>query len=289
MIPVIIISKADALKRNIFMTIHTNSQNEVAAVLKEIEKMMDEMIKKGLLPALDRKAKDRILSSVFDKLHEDKDVSLTLNDLKTNPDTRKALGVACMAECRPNNQFNYTLLFKKQNDLKPEELKKQFKSIFDDMLKLHPKMDPKKRAELDKQFDDLANTLVKQCTKSPDMLCENKSAFNLLAGCFDAASDYRRQLYGVDTHVTGAEFIPVQAEPIGDQLGFIDLSFGMGHSFKASLEQADPGVPDPIGVKMNNIINAISSGNLSNTVEQELISDHIIPKPDASMLLTPKG
>jgi hypothetical protein len=271
------------------MAIKTSSPAEVQEILKEIEKMMDEMIKKGLMPALSLGQKQNIAKNVFKKLNEAEGVSLTLDDFKNNPDTRKALGLSCMAECRPNNKFDYTMLFKKENDLKPEELKKQLKSIFDDMLKLHPKMDPKKRKELENEFDALAEKLSHEFNKRPEMLCENKTAFNLIFGCFDAASDFRRQMYGVDTHVTGAQFIPVQAEPIGDLLGVVNLSFGMGDSFQASKEKVDPCLADPIGIIMTNIINNLGSGNLNSTIEQELIDARVIPKPDPSMRLDPPG
>jgi hypothetical protein len=266
---------------------------------KELEKLIQQMVQKGLLPALSLDKIQDLAMRVTKRLNEDKQVNLSIQDLKNNPDTQKSMGLACMAECNPSNKFNYEMLFKNQFNLDEKnrdnlelDLKNQLKNAFRDMLKLSPKYkesSKEEQEEINQQFDDLAEKLTQKFLR--DDLSENKQAFNLLSACEDllsrpelyrantdedSSSDYRRQLYGVDTHVTGAVFKPVLAEPIGDQIGVLNLSSGEGNSFEAEKMKPDVGAPDPLSIKFSSILLEAAADELCPEIESALKSEGLI-------------
>lgn len=245
---------------------------------KDLEKVLEVIVKqlmqKGLLPALSNVEQKDLIKNVSENLSGE----LTKEDLNKES-SLKALSIACVSECvqmkNPNYKFDYKLLFKPQNQIDPDELTEQLKNIFKEAIKLNPNYNPKS-SSVDEKLDELANRLVNKSFKSNDndALSENEKTFGLIAASIDLLSMQRRQFYGVDTQTPGEVQQPV-LEIIGNLVGAQDLATE-GTSFMAEVNKPDLGVPDPLGIKLSAVLDAISS-NEDVDIQNELLNAKLIP------------
>lgn len=253
---------------------------EKSEFTKTLVIIIEQLKRKGLLPP--QISTKELAENVATKLNQD-DVELTLEDIK-KPEMQKALGLACMALCNPNNKFDITILFKNLHDVEPDDLKNQLKNVFTAMMKLHPeykKKSPADQEELNESFDKLAEKITRQLNKEFELTHENNFAFSLLAACFQLSNDLveqRRQIFGVDTHTPGATFVPVQVENVADQMATAFLLPVQGDSFAAKSASPDAGVADPLGTKFFNILMSVADNEVSDALEEELRSQHLLIK-----------
>src|SRR3990167_10232950 len=143
---------------------------------KELEEILKILIQQGFISP--QTNIEKIAGDVSKKLQEDPQVSLSLNDVKTDSQTRQALSLACIAESNLPNKFDYRLLFKDQFKMTDDQsaqhqeaLTLQLKSLFVEMLKLSPEYQkklPEEQEKLDDQFDELAAHLAEEFIKNND-------------------------------------------------------------------------------------------------------------------------
>ncbi len=272
------------------MTIHM----DLREFQLELEKVIKKMIEANLIPGLknyDHAAIATLAKNVTETLHKNHDINLSKDDLH-NKDSREVLGLACQAQFvqqkNPNFKFDYTLLFKNQimmTDDQKLKLKKdltlELTKLFTEMSKFYPHPTPGGK----KKLEELAELLAEKLMDNGRMQ-ENSKLLALIFGCQrqlqldeKLMTEQRRELYGVDTHNTGAVFLPVPAPVEGNKQGLLDMAFQGGSSFMGELMNANPDQPDPLGIKMVHIIADIGSGALSGDLEQRLMADHIIDSP----------
>lgn len=246
--------------------------------ISELEKIVKGLIKKGLLP--EKTNVKELAEKVFDKLHADKSLELKQYDLKDSG-IQKSLGLSCMAEANTNNKFDYTFLFKNEN-INKDEFKNQLKNLFSEiMTTLHPKMkkemQEKDQKNLENDIDKLAEKFTDQFIKIAKPVSENEKAFSLLAACVDLLSEQRRATYGVDTTIAGGEFIPPQTTPLSDQLDNLPAT---GESYEADKQHPQPGEPDPLGVKLAEIMADVAGGsNIIDSFTEAKLLESTTPRP----------
>lgn len=247
----------------------------------ELENKLDEvintLIKKGFMPAISGQEKKNLIENVISTLSNDPQINLTKDDLHKDG-VHSALGIACMSAL--NKKFDYRILFKEQHQLDEHELKDSFKKLLTEMMKLTPAYKNKsveEQKKLEDQIDELSEFLAQKLYKNdPYLFAENKPVLNMMSACFDPLSELRRELYGVA--FAGEEFEAVQAIPAGNQMGLEDLATE-GDSFMANMNEANPNVPDPLGVKMISIVNGLADGVTSVFEAESTLSDpEIIPQ-----------
>lgn len=253
---------------------------------KELNKIINELILRGLMPKLNTDEKQQIVKQVLINL-ESVNFKATAEDLK-KPEIRQAIGMACKAEClgikNPalGMKFDYTLFFKPKKELTLADEKKlteDIKNLFKEMLKLKmgkKKLDPKEEQALDKAAELLAKKMLqKEC----EYLAQHKGITNTVAGMLDSVEEFKRMMYGVGA--AGEVFKPVLGEPFGEQWGIQDLAT-VGDNFMAEVNSPDPGKADPIGVHMLAIMEKIANGDLSEELENQLgIPDTVNEPPKA--------
>jgi len=271
------------------MTIHMDLREFQLELEKLIKKMIEAKLIPGLTPS-DHAAIAKLAKNVTETLHKNSDINLSKDDIYSN-DSREVLALACQAQFvqqkNPNFKFDYTLLFKNQimmTDDQKLQLKKdltlELTKLFTEMSKFYPHPTPGGKKKLEELAELLAEKLMDK-----GRMQENSKLLALVFGCQrqllldDKQTEQRRELYGVDTHNTGAVFLPVPAPVEGNKQGLLDMAFQGGTSFMGELLNANPDQPDPIGIKMVHIIADIGSGALSGDLEQRLMADHIIDSP----------
>src|SRR3990167_6748646 len=217
----------------------------LAQFQKEVEKIIKLHIQKGFIAEnVDVK---KLAETVTNKLQNDKSISLSETDVKENAGIQKAVGLACIAECNPKNSFDYSVLFKNQNEIDQKEFKKELKNIFTEAMKLNPTYKNKSSEEkekLDNELDELAEFVSEKLLKNDSFpLAENQYALNFVAASVDMLNEQRaefyRELYGAAE--PGEVRRVVEAVPYGDQIGLEDMA-SMGDSFQAKKNDANPGV-----------------------------------------------
>lgn len=242
------------------------SEKELKEFKVELQKIVHTLAQHDLIKTNENP--EKIIDRVIENLQNNK-TEMSLDALKNDKDFRKAMHVACMAEAHPQNRFDYTILFKKELDTK--ELQKQFKNIFQQMLELKPEYknkSPDERKEIEAMLDKLAEQFSNKVEETYKL--DKKSVTINFAASFlnaepkyDPASQAAIERYGVDIRHTGGVPVVVQAMVNGDRIGVMDgLIEGMvgtdGTSFMA--ERDNPLTADPLGQKMNDLLNDIAVG-----------------------------
>lgn len=242
------------------------SEKELQEFKAELKKIVHSLAQHDLIKTNENP--DKIINRVMENLQNDK-AELSVNALKNDKDFRKAMHVACMAEAHPNNRFDYKILFKKELD--PKVLQKELKNIFQQMLELKPGYKNKTQHEKD-EIENLLDKLAEKFTNKIDeayKLDQKSVALNFIGSFlnadpkYDPASEAAIERYGVDIRFTGSVPVVVQAMVNGDRIGVMDgLIEGMvgtdGTSFMA--ERDNPLTQDPLGQKINDLLNDIAVG-----------------------------
>lgn len=236
-------------------TVKSLNENELKELL---DKLFDEMVKKGMLPP-DAK-KDELVSAVKDKI-----LSNNLTDVNTKDNMAfiKALSGALVGE-HLNQKYNlkvdFVKLFRDVPFMNPTE-KAQLKNELKDLIKLTltrlEKKSPNKEAWMDKKdeiADKIANDIMKQAEQT-DIMKDDKAMSLLLTLTVSAQQEKAemslRSLFGgVLPGQTGGQSI-VQGMQSGNEEGFVkqDQSLPTDKSMMADLGQYNPGKPDYVGLE----------------------------------------
>lgn len=268
--------------------------------LEEFQELLEGLINhlknKGLInPGKDTK---ELAKAVAEDLNAE-GISISGKDLNANPETMKSVGLACIAKSQPELKFDIKILFTPQNELEDaDDLKKNLKNIFTEMLKLQPNYknaSEEEKKEMDEKLDEMTEVLTNKFldTRSEEPVAKNESIFSLVAACLDVLTktssnndqeEMFREQYGVNPIPGGSEST-VLAIPAGNQMGVQDLAT-TGLSFLAQVDNPDPGAPDPLGIKMGAIINRIAKSDISSDFAYELKHEGIL---DSSPRPSPPG
>ena len=248
---------------------------------KELEQKLEAIItqleKNGLIPALSVEEKKKLTLKVTETLISDPKISLSKEDLK-NESVEKSLGLACMAELIPNNKFDYKILFKRQFEIKPEELQHQLKLLFTDLLKLHPNYQnktQKQQLEMEAEINQLAEKLAKPLEDNKEPLHTNDKVLSFIEAGIDLVAQQKRILYGADK--PGEVSATVTEVTAGEQYGSQNLATSGGASFMGNKNNPEPGAQgDSLSLHFLTLINMLTDGN-TTAYEQYLENKDIIP------------
>lgn len=249
----------------------------------EVEKILAALVKSGLIKVSPDKIKE-IAATVTKKLAEDEKVVLSGSDLEDDL-TKKAIGLACIAELNPNHKLEYSKLFSKNLEIDPKlELQLKLTSIYDKLLDKSKKLTPDQRKKLNLELEKLAALLDhKLSNENKAELALDLTALDLLVTQRDVLDIQRAQQrimdYGVDTHNPGAVSTVVLAV-IGNLMAFQDLANAPGENFMSKMNAPDLGVPDPLGIKVAAVMLALADGVVNTDSEirmEQLLSNQHIP------------
>ncbi|MHB1221496.1 MAG: hypothetical protein ACYC0J_05845 [Gammaproteobacteria bacterium] len=205
----------------------------------------------------------------------DEKVILFDSDL-AKTDVKKSLQVACLAEANPMNKFDYTMLFKSQKDINEKTLALELKNVLKEALLLKPG----NKLMTDRELDELAQKLSKailQNKNDDDLVCEKNGVLAMVMPCVEIItqqlSDQRRRDYGVDTTISGGEFIPVFQAPLSDNTSILPA---FGKSYEGEKLDPEIGKPDPLGIK-DLIISPNEEKEIIKQLNEKLIDAGVIP------------
>lgn len=265
--------------------------------LKELlEKLFDELVKKGMLPP-DAKKED-LVNAVKDKI-----LSNNLTDVNTKDNMAfiKALSAALVGE-HLNQKYNLKVDFVKlfrdvpfMNPTEKEQLKNELKDLIKLTLTRLENKSPNKEDWMknkDEIADKIANDIVKQAEQT-DIMKDDKTMSLLLTLTVSAQKEREemslRALFGgVLPGQTGGQTV-VQGMQSGNEEGFVkqDQSLPTDKSMMADLGQYNPGKPDYVGLENAAKQATIeTSKDLGPLVKEFETASMLIKDPSATPTLT---
>lgn len=254
-----------------------------------------ELHRQGKLPGIAsfEEAK-KLASEVSHQLATQNDLTVYKQDLH-NDNFKNALATACIAQHsmnkNPGFQFDYTLLFKYQNEGNKIKLTAELSKLF--LLQMEKASNgpiPKLTLEnMKKHAALMAEKLVEKNARTENnfFIFETPKVMGLLAAALDLlthtlkpeknviAEELKAQrvaLYNIDTNMPGSIAGPVLGNPFGNIAGALDQEPLPTYSFAGEQNKVDFGVPDPLGIMFATILNAIASNadNPDYGVEQDM-------------------
>lgn len=257
---------------------------------KTIEEILQKLIDSGLIKINDEERKHIIDNVTKTLAADDKTFFLTKESLN-DPNTRLSIGLACIAEMNPANKFDYTLLFKQKFELEPK-LEDNLKNILKPELKKEPLTD-KQKQELNKRLamaalslkDKLNPEQLEKALLQLKMQMERsylaetlKNTSNRMNNTFNELTpgtpEYQRYQtrvtdYGYDIKNPGSVVPVLQAIVAGNETSRQDLAAPGSKSLMGQLLDTNTGKPDPLGIKLGNLLNDLLDGVINSKPEEE--------------------
>lgn len=244
-----------------------NPTEKLQAVLENVFK---ELKKQGY----EIKNAPELIKNIIKKFEHEK-IFLFDNDF-TKPDVLKSLQVTCLAEANPMNKFDYTMLFKTQKEMDEKTLAFELKNVMKEALLLKPGNKQLRDSELDNLAEKLSKALAKNRNEH-ELVCEKNGVLAMIMPCVEIItqqlSDQRRRDYGVDTTISGGEFIPVFQAPLSDNTAVLPA---FGKSYEGEKLDPEIGKPDPLGIK-NLIVSPNEEKEIIKELSEKLIDMGILP------------
>lgn len=234
------------------------SRQELETVL---EKLLEMMMKKNLMPAMSGAEKKELISQIAHTLERDRDLVITKDSLNDRG-CLQSLCASLVAAKDPKNSFNYTELFKNNLEL-TVDAKLQLKLLLAPLLEKKAGNDPKKLKELEGKLDEHLDDLMKVLDKNIDKDRKNQITKDIFICKIieERLRDQRIADYGVDSHEPGAVLKQVQYIA-GNLTGRADLSTH-GDNAMAKDNNPNSGDPDPLGKTMIALVNSLMDGVIS--------------------------
>ncbi|MFZ2315335.1 MAG: hypothetical protein WAW86_06740 [Gammaproteobacteria bacterium] len=241
---------------------------------KALQAVLENLFKDLKKQGYEIKNAPELIKNIIKKLGDEKVILFDSDLAKT--DVKKSLQVACLAEANPMNKFDYTMLFKSQKDINEKTLALELKNVLKEALLLKPG----NKLMTDRELDELAQKLSKailQNKNDDDLVCEKNGVLAMVMPCVEIItqqlSDQRRRDYGVDTTISGGEFIPVFQAPLSDNTSILPA---FGKSYEGEKLDPEIGKPDPLGIK-DLIISPNEEKEIIKQLNEKLIDAGVIP------------